>query len=77
MLDEFLHLLRIFGLLGWDATTKFTTPVMEIRKSRRKKQGRKARYLLFLPPAVSRFSLAECNAVAVSYATRIRLMNGH
>ena len=31
--DEFLHLLRIFGLLRWDATTKFTRPVTEIQKS--------------------------------------------
>ena len=31
--DKSLHLLRIFGLLGWNATTKFTRPVMEICKS--------------------------------------------
>ena len=31
--DKFLHLLHIFGRLGWDATAKFTRPVMDIQKS--------------------------------------------
>ena len=31
--DKFLHLLRIFGLLGWDATTTFNWPVTEMGKS--------------------------------------------
>ena len=31
--DKFLHLLHIFGRLGWDATAKFTKPVTDIRKS--------------------------------------------